>query len=102
MRVSCCPGSVTLALTDVRRHSTAPASSHTIHFPPLPKQRSSPFVRGLLTIPSLPAGISKLSGQAKAATYPQPEGVLGECMANFGRKLGDEEPFGKLMLCPLL
>ena len=24
-------------------------------------------------------GISKLSGQAKAATYPQPEGLLGEC-----------------------
>jgi endophilin-A len=32
-------------------------------------------------------GISKLSGQAKASTYPQPEGTLGEAMGNFGRKL---------------
>ncbi|XP_037079728.1 endophilin-A-like isoform X2 [Pollicipes pollicipes] len=43
-------------------------------------------------------GISKLSGQAKAATYPQPEGVLGDCMVNFGRKLGDEEPFAQSMI----
>lgn len=34
-------------------------------------------------------GISKLSGQAKASTYPQPEGTLGEAMANFGNKLLD-------------
>lgn len=40
-------------------------------------------------------GISKLSGQAKASTYPQPEGVLGECMATYGRKLGDDSVFGK-------
>merc|ERR1719449_506464 len=32
-------------------------------------------------------GISKLSGQAKASTYPQPEGTLGDCMNNYGRKL---------------
>ena len=34
-------------------------------------------------------GISKLSGQAKASTYPQPEGTLGDCMNNYGRKLQD-------------
>jgi endophilin-A len=39
-------------------------------------------------------GISKLSGQAKASTYPQPEGVLGECMATYGRKLGEDSVFG--------
>nr|CAD7590662.1 unnamed protein product [Timema genevievae] len=39
-------------------------------------------------------GISKLSGQAKASTYPQPEGVLGDCMVTYGRKLGDESIFG--------
>jgi len=43
-------------------------------------------------------GISKLSGQAKAATYPQPEGVLGECMATYGRKLDDGEPFAQAMV----
>lgn len=40
------------------------------------------------------AGISKLSGQAKAATYPQPEGTLGETMTAYGRKLGEESVFG--------
>lgn len=40
-------------------------------------------------------GISKLSGQAKASTYPQPEGVLGECMTSYGRKLGEDSIFGK-------
>merc|ERR1712088_589209 len=34
-------------------------------------------------------GISKLSGQAKASTYPQPEGTLGEAMGGYGRKLHD-------------
>lgn len=32
-------------------------------------------------------GISKLSGQAKASSYPQPEGTLGEAMGNFGQRL---------------
>lgn len=34
-------------------------------------------------------GISKLSGQAKASTYPQPEGTLGDAMCSYGRKLQD-------------
>merc|ERR1712110_838161 len=36
-------------------------------------------------------GISKLSGQAKASTYPQPEGTLGDAMSSYGRKLQDFE-----------
>nr|XP_014275949.1 endophilin-A isoform X2 [Halyomorpha halys] len=43
-------------------------------------------------------GISKLSGQAKASTYPQPEGTLGECMVTYGRKLGDDSYFGQALL----
>lgn len=39
-------------------------------------------------------GISKMSGQAKAQTYPQPEGVLGECLTTYGKKLGEESIFG--------
>lgn len=39
-------------------------------------------------------GISKLSGQAKASTYPQPEGVLGECMQMYGKKMGEDSIFG--------
>lgn len=38
-------------------------------------------------------GISKLSGQAKASTYPQPEGVLGDCMVTYGKKLGEDSIF---------
>ena len=40
-------------------------------------------------------GISKLSGQAKASTYQQPEGLLADGMLLYGRKLGDENLFGK-------
>lgn len=40
-------------------------------------------------------GISKLSGQAKTNTYPQSEGLLGETMVTYGKKLGDENLFGK-------
>ena len=40
-------------------------------------------------------GISKLSGQAKAATYPQPEGVLGDAMSTYGKKLGEDSNYGK-------
>lgn len=40
-------------------------------------------------------GISKLSGQAKAATYPQPEGVLGEAMAGYGKKIGEDSMYGE-------
>lgn len=40
-------------------------------------------------------GISKLSGQAKSNTYPQPEGLLADCMLMFGKKLGEDSIFGK-------
>ncbi|XP_066247164.1 endophilin-A isoform X1 [Euwallacea similis] len=43
-------------------------------------------------------GISKLSGQAKSNTYPQPEGVLGDCMLMYGRKLGDDSMFGNALV----
>lgn len=43
-------------------------------------------------------GISKLSGQAKASTYPQPEGVLGECMITYGRKLGEDSIFALALI----
>ncbi|KAK3882139.1 hypothetical protein Pcinc_013468 [Petrolisthes cinctipes] len=34
-------------------------------------------------------GIGKLSGQAKASTYPQPEGVLGEALTSYGKRLAE-------------
>jgi hypothetical protein len=35
-------------------------------------------------------GISKLSGQAKSNSYPQPEGLLADCMLIYGKRLGEE------------
>ncbi|KAK6643830.1 hypothetical protein RUM43_000093 [Polyplax serrata] len=43
-------------------------------------------------------GISKMSGQAKAQTYPQPEGVLGECLTSYGKKLGEDSIFAQSMV----
>ncbi|XP_045135114.1 endophilin-A-like isoform X11 [Portunus trituberculatus] len=43
-------------------------------------------------------GIGKLSGQAKASTYPQPEGVLGEAMVGHGKKLGEESYYGMALI----
>jgi len=46
-------------------------------------------------------GISKLSGQAKASTYPQPEGTLGEAMLTYGNKLTEydrESIFGSSLV----
>lgn len=42
-------------------------------------------------------GISKLSGQAKSNTYPQPEGLLADCMLMYGKKLGDNSIFGRCL-----
>ncbi|KAA0187756.1 hypothetical protein HAZT_HAZT000482 [Hyalella azteca] len=47
-------------------------------------------------------GISKLSGQAKAQTYPQPEGVLGESMITFGKKLGDDSLYGTWIIVEVI
>ncbi|EEB10565.1 endophilin A, putative [Pediculus humanus corporis] len=43
-------------------------------------------------------GISKMSGQAKAQTYPQPEGVLGDCLTLYGKKLGEDSIFAQSMV----
>ncbi|XP_077285013.1 SH3 domain containing GRB2 like, endophilin-A isoform X3 [Arctopsyche grandis] len=43
-------------------------------------------------------GISKLSGQAKSNTYPQPEGVLGDCMLLYGKKLGEDSIFSQSLV----
>ncbi|XP_014224116.1 endophilin-A [Trichogramma pretiosum] len=43
-------------------------------------------------------GIGKLSGQAKASTYPQAEGILGDCMLHYGKKMGDESIFGQALI----
>ncbi|KAI5651597.1 BAR domain-containing protein [Phthorimaea operculella] len=43
-------------------------------------------------------GISKLSGQAKSNTYPQPEGVLGDCMLHYGKKLGEDSIFAQCLI----
>lgn len=41
--------------------------------------------------------VSKIRGQVKATGYPQTEGLLGDCMLRYGRELGEESAFGKLV-----
>ncbi|XP_052872668.1 endophilin-A isoform X1 [Anopheles cruzii] len=43
-------------------------------------------------------GISKLSGQAKSNTYPQPEGILADCMLTYGKKLGEDSIFATALV----
>ncbi|KAF4110113.1 SH3-domain GRB2-like 1b isoform X1 [Onychostoma macrolepis] len=38
--------------------------------------------------------MSKIRGQVKSPGYPQAEGLLGECMAKFGKELGEDTNFG--------
>ncbi|XP_056427854.1 endophilin-A2 isoform X2 [Hyla sarda] len=42
--------------------------------------------------------VSKIRGQVKNPGYPQPEGLLGECMVRYGKELGEESNFGSAML----
>lgn len=39
--------------------------------------------------------VSKMRGQVNSPGYPQPEGLLGECMTKYGWDLGKESNFGK-------
>lgn len=43
-------------------------------------------------------GISKLSGQAKSNTYPQPEGILADCMLTYGKRLGEDSIFASALV----
>ncbi|XP_068089908.1 endophilin-A2 isoform X2 [Hyperolius riggenbachi] len=42
--------------------------------------------------------VSKIRGQVKNPGYPQPEGLLGECMVRYGKELGEESSFGDALL----
>ncbi|XP_072537394.1 SH3-domain GRB2-like 1b isoform X2 [Salminus brasiliensis] len=42
--------------------------------------------------------MSKIRGQVKSPGYPQVEGLLGECMAKYGRDLGEETNFGSALI----
>ncbi|XP_038669492.1 endophilin-A3a isoform X3 [Scyliorhinus canicula] len=42
--------------------------------------------------------MSKIRGQVKTTGYPQPEGLLGECMLRNGKDLGDDSNFGPALI----
>lgn len=42
--------------------------------------------------------VSKIRGQVKTTGYPQPEGLLGECMLRNGKDLGDDSNFGPALV----
>lgn len=52
----------------------------------------NPATRAKLTMLST---VSKMRGQVKSPGYPQPEGLLGECMTKYGREMGEETNFGE-------
>ena len=52
----------------------------------------NPASRAKLTMLST---VSKMRGQVKSPGYPQAEGLLGECMAKYGRDMGEDTNFGK-------
>lgn len=39
--------------------------------------------------------VSKIRGQVNSPGYPQPEGLLGECMTKYGQDMGEDTNFGK-------
>nr|XP_040027985.1 endophilin-A2-like isoform X1 [Gasterosteus aculeatus aculeatus] len=43
---------------------------------------------------SMVSTVSKMRGQGNGPGYPQPEGLLGECMTKYGRDMGEETNFG--------
>jgi endophilin-A len=42
-------------------------------------------------------GVSKIRGQHNTLMYPQPEGLLGECMNKHGHDLGGDSILGMNM-----
>lgn len=52
----------------------------------------NPATRAKLTMLST---VSKIRGQVKSPGYPQPEGLLGECMTKYGQDMGNNTSFGE-------
>lgn len=44
---------------------------------------------------SMLSTVSKIRGQVKSPGYPQPEGLLGECMTKYGQDMGPNTAFGE-------
>lgn len=42
--------------------------------------------------------LSKLQGKSKTTTYPQPEGLLGDCMKKYGHDLGPDSAYGQCLV----
>jgi len=42
--------------------------------------------------------ISKVRGQAHKSAYPQPEGLLGDCMVKNGKELGEDSTYGSALV----
>ncbi|XP_029381338.1 endophilin-A2-like isoform X4 [Echeneis naucrates] len=42
--------------------------------------------------------VSKIRGQVNSPGYPQPEGLLGECMTKYGRDMGEDTNFGAALI----
>uniref|UniRef100_A0A3Q0SGU3 Endophilin-A n=1 Tax=Amphilophus citrinellus TaxID=61819 RepID=A0A3Q0SGU3_AMPCI len=47
---------------------------------------------------SMLSTVSKIRGQVNSPGYPQPEGLLGECMTKYGQEMGENSNFGGALL----
>lgn len=54
----------------------------------------NPATRAKLTMLNT---VSKIRGQEKNPGYPQPEGLLGDCMLKYGREMGTGSNFGQAL-----
>lgn len=55
----------------------------------------NPATRAKLTMLNT---VSKIRGQVKSPGYPQPEGLLGECMTKYGQDMGEDTNFGAALI----
>ncbi|XP_056912695.1 endophilin-A2-like isoform X1 [Takifugu flavidus] len=55
----------------------------------------NPATRAKLTMLST---VSKIRGQVNSPGYPQPEGLLGECMTKYGQDMGTNTSFGGALM----
>lgn len=82
-----CDGFLCLQKADVTSKAVVEIISKTSEY-----LQPNPATRAKLTMLGT---VSKIRGQVKSPGYPQPEGLLGECMTKYGRDMGQNTGFGE-------
>lgn len=82
-----CDGFLCLQKADVTSRAVVEIISKTSEY-----LQPNPATRAKLSMLST---VSKIRGQVKSPGYPQPEGLLGECMTKYGQDMGQNTAFGE-------